>query len=60
LRQIITIIQDAKATEKEQERLAAPVEPKQLEPPKPKVSSTPKVRQRQNGFDKPIDDEIPF
>ncbi len=59
IRKIVTIIQDAKSTEKEKSKLVAPIEPKQIEAPKPKEKALPSPKKK-NGFDKALDDEIPF
>ena len=58
LRKVVTIVQDAKASERQKPKLLAPVEPKRIEPPKPKKPAV--AKPKKNGFDKPIDDEIPF
>lgn len=58
LRKVVTIIQDAKVTESQSAMLAAPVEPKRIEAPKPKVLAV--TKSKKNGFDKALDDEIPF
>lgn len=59
-RQIVTIIQDVKAAERKAAALAAPSEPKRIESPKPKALAAPKPEVKKNGFDKSLDDEIPF
>jgi len=55
LRQIVTMIQEAKATENETLRLGAPLEVKQIEARNTKALMGPKSRQ-----DKSLNDEIPF
>lgn len=55
LRTVISIVQDAKKSEREKSALAAPVQQKQLPAPK-----APTVAKKKNGFDKALDDEIPF
>src|SRR5262245_5959672 len=68
VRKVVTIFQDAKASERKKAKLAAPIEPKQIEPPKPDQIEPPKLKKlavaqpkpKKNGFEKPIDDEIPF
>jgi predicted aminopeptidase len=54
LRKVVAIIQDAKTTEKEKAKLAAPAE-KQIESQKRNELTLPK----KNSFDKSLDDEIP-
>jgi hypothetical protein len=68
VRKVVTIFQDAKAGERKKAKLAAPIELKQIEPPKPDQIEPPKPKKlavaqpkpKKNGFEKPIDDEIPF
>jgi hypothetical protein len=60
LRQVVTIIQDAKAAERKAAAVAAPIEPRRIEGPKPKALAAPKPKAKKNGFDKALDDEIPF
>lgn len=60
LRQIITIIQDAKSKEKAAPALSASTEPKRIEGPKTKVLGAAKSKGKNGGFNKPLDDEIPF
>lgn len=70
LRQIVAIVQDAKAKERQQAKLAAPVLPKQLTAPSPELPARKEPKRlegpygghakKKNGFDKALDEEIPF
>jgi hypothetical protein len=60
IRKVFSIIQEAKATEKVPPMLPPPVAPKQIEAApkvKTRVAASPK---KKNGFEKSLDDEIPF
>ncbi|MEQ1716761.1 MAG: hypothetical protein ABL907_12375 [Hyphomicrobium sp.] len=55
---VVAIVKEAKLVEAARAALNAPVAPKQIEGPKPKQLPAPKAKK--NGFDKALDDEIPF
>lgn len=55
---VVAIVKEAKLVEAARAALNAPVAPKQIEAPKQKQLPAPKAKK--NGFDKALDDEIPF
>ena len=57
---LVAIAKEAKVVETAREMLGAPVAPKQIEGPKPKQLAAPNARVLKGGFDKALDDEIPF
>lgn len=61
---LLSIAQEAKAVEAARAMLGAPVVPKQIEGPKTKQLPAPKTKSTNggfgSGFDKALDDEIPF
>ena len=60
IRQVIMIVQEARAKEQEKAKLLAPVEPKQIEAQKQKKLPAPPGKRNSNGYGGSLDDEIPF
>ena len=57
---VVAIVREAKLVEAARAMLSSPVPPKQIEAPKQKQLPSPKAKPPKNGFDNPLDDEIPF
>lgn len=57
---LVAIVKEAKLVEAARAMLSAPVAPKQIQAPKQKQLPSPKAKPDKYGFDKALDDEIPF